>query len=87
MAQAQEEKPYVEHEGVKAFLNGRRRYGGRSGTTYTWLRFFMPDGAELLHDPWPVLTPPKQEVREACARLLNHHLSKLSRCPPPARLG
>lgn len=56
----------------------RRRYGGRSGATYTWA---YANGVSL-GDPWPCITPKISEL-EAVVRLM---IERKEVCPePPAR--
>lgn len=50
----------------------RRRYGGASGTTYTWIAVRSGDNWHDLGDPWPCINPAKKEVLESLAQTLLH---------------
>lgn len=51
----------------------RRRYGGRHGTTYTWVAVRSGDQWYDLEDPWPYIQPKRNEILESLSRTLLRH--------------
>ncbi len=48
----------------------RRRYGGRYGTTYTWVSWLYKDEWLSTGDPWPCLNPPRKEITQTIDNLI-----------------
>lgn len=51
----------------------RRRYGGRHGTTYTWVAVRSGDKWYDIGDPWPSINPPKKEILRDLPKILTTH--------------